>query len=82
VASSLAGFDALLATVQMPGGVPVATVGVGKSGAVNAAHLAARLLAIHDEGLATRIAEERAAQLAKVQEMDTDLQKRLRDEGL
>ena len=43
VASPLAGFDALLATVQMPGGVPVATVGVGKAGAVNAAHLAARI---------------------------------------
>jgi phosphoribosylaminoimidazole carboxylase PurE protein len=82
VASSLAGFDALLATVQMPGGVPVATVGVGKSGAVNAAHLAARLLAIHDEGLAAKIADERAAQRAKVQKMDDDLQKRLRDEGL
>ena len=82
VASSLAGFDALLATVQMPGGVPVATVGVGKSGAVNAAHLAARLLAIHDEGLAAKIADERAAQRANVQKMDDDLQKRLADEGL
>ena len=82
VASSLAGFDALLATVQMPGGVPVATVGVGKSGAVNAAHLAARMLAVEDAELAQRVADERAAQLEKVMQMDKDLAKRLEEEGL
>jgi phosphoribosylaminoimidazole carboxylase PurE protein len=82
VASSLAGFDALLATVQMPGGVPVATVGVGKSGAVNAAHLAARILALSDEELAGRVATERAGQLDKVMRMDGEVAQRLADEGL
>lgn len=82
VASSLAGFDALLATVQMPGGVPVATVGVGKSGAVNAAHLAARFLAVSDPELARKVADERAAQLANVQRMGDELQERLSEESL
>jgi phosphoribosylaminoimidazole carboxylase PurE protein len=82
VASSLAGVDALLATVQMPGGVPVATVGVGKSGAVNAAHLAARILAVSDPDLAEKVAAERANQLDNVMRMDGEVAKRLEDEGL
>jgi len=82
VASSLAGFDALLATVQMPGGVPVATVGVGKSGAVNAAHLAARILALGDEDLATEVIAEREQQLANVHRMDGEVDGRLAEEGL
>ena len=82
VASSLAGFDALLATVQMPGGVPVATVGVGKSGAVNAAHLAARMLAVADPALAEKVAAERANQQANVMRMDGEVGKRLEEEGL
>ncbi len=82
VASSLAGFDALLATVQMPGGVPVGTVGVGKAGAVNAAHLAARIIAISDDDLALKVADERASQVAKVIQMDSELQERLREEDL
>ncbi len=82
VASSLAGFDALLATVQMPGGVPVATVGVGKSGAVNAAHLAARMLAVADPALAEKVAAERANQQANVMRMDGEVAKRLEEEGL
>jgi phosphoribosylaminoimidazole carboxylase PurE protein len=82
VASSLAGFDALLATVQMPGGVPVGTVGVGKAGAVNAAHLAARIIALSDEGIARKVADERASQIDKVVHMDGELQERLAKEGL
>jgi phosphoribosylaminoimidazole carboxylase PurE protein len=82
VASSLAGFDALLATVQMPGGVPVATVGVGKSGAVNAAHLAARILALSDGDLAERVGDERATQYDNVMRMDGEVPQRLADEGL
>ncbi len=82
VASSLAGFDALLATVQMPGGVPVGTVGVGKAGAVNAAHLAARIIALSDEGIARKVADERASQIDKVVHMDGELQERLEKEGL
>ncbi len=82
VASSLGGFDALLATVQMPGGVPVGTVGVGKAGAVNAAHLAARIIAISDKDIARKVADERASQIDKVIHMDSELQERLEEEGL
>ncbi len=82
VASPLAGFDALLATVQMPGGVPVATVGVGKAGAVNAAHLAARIIAISDEELARKVADERNAQVDRVMRMDGEVSERLDEEGL
>ena len=82
VASSLGGVDALLATVQMPGGVPVGTVGVGKAGAVNAAHLAARIIAISDEDIARKVADERASQIDKVIHMDSELQERLEEEGL
>lgn len=53
--SALHGFDALLSTVQMPPGVPVATVSVGKAGAVNAAVLAAQVLALADPALAARL---------------------------
>ena len=53
--SPLGGFDALLSTVQMPPGVPVGTLGVGSWGARNAAHLAIRILALHDEELASRL---------------------------
>jgi phosphoribosylamine--glycine ligase len=50
-ASPLNGWDALLSTVQMPPGIPVATMGIGKSGAKNAAVLAARILAVHDQDI-------------------------------
>jgi phosphoribosylaminoimidazole carboxylase PurE protein len=53
--SPLGGFDALLATVQMPPGVPVGTLGVGSWGARNAAHLAIRILALSDPALARRL---------------------------
>ena len=53
--SPLLGFDALLATVQMPPGVPVGTLGVGSWGARNAAHLALRILALSDPAVAARI---------------------------
>ena len=62
--SPLGGFDALLATVQMPPGVPVGTLGVGSWGARNAAHLALRILALGDAALARRL-EEHAAALAR-----------------
>jgi phosphoribosylaminoimidazole carboxylase PurE protein len=61
--SPLQGFDALLATVQMPPGVPVGTLGVGAWGARNAAHLAVRILALTDVPLARRL-ERHRAQLA------------------
>jgi phosphoribosylamine--glycine ligase len=53
--SCLNGFDSLLSTVQMPPGVPVATVSIGKSGAVNAAVLAVQILALSDDALARRL---------------------------
>jgi len=62
--SPLGGFDALLATVQMPPGVPVGTLGVGSWGARNAAHLALRILALSDAALARRL-ETHAAALAR-----------------
>jgi phosphoribosylamine--glycine ligase len=53
--SALKGLDALLSTVQMPPGVPVATVSIGKPGAINAAVLAAQILAVGDAALADRL---------------------------
>jgi phosphoribosylaminoimidazole carboxylase PurE protein len=55
--SPLSGFDALLSTVQMPPGVPVATMGVGKSGATNAGIFAVQILALGDPRLAARLVE-------------------------
>jgi phosphoribosylaminoimidazole carboxylase PurE protein len=59
-AGGLGGLDALLSTVQMPKGVPVATVAVGSHGARNAAWLAAEILALSDEDLAARLREKRS----------------------
>ena len=60
------GLDALLSTVQMPRGVPVATVAVGEPGAANAGILAAEMLAISDEGIAERLKDMRERNAAKV----------------
>ncbi len=70
------GLDALLSTVQMPGGVPVATVAVGKAGARNAALLAAEILALSDAGLDERVRRARAAQAEAVAEADATLHER------
>lgn len=64
--SPLQGLDALLATVQMPGGIPVGTLGVGRSGAKNAGLLAAAILARKDPALRKRLAEWRELQASKV----------------
>jgi len=66
--SPLQGFDALLSTVQMPGGVAVATFGIGSSGAQNAALFAAAILARKDAGLRERLARQREARSAAVPE--------------
>jgi phosphoribosylaminoimidazole carboxylase PurE protein len=58
--SPLSGFDALMATVQMPPGVPVSTMGVGKSGAINAAILAVQILALSDPALAEKLVDYKA----------------------
>ena len=70
----LNGQDALLSTVQMPGGVPVASVAIGKAGAKNAAYLAAQILAISDVDLAQRVVSERAEAAEAVLEKDRQLQ--------
>jgi len=65
--SAVNGLDALLSTVQMPKGVPVACMGIGKHGAVNAALLAIQILSLSDEGLAAKFLEFRRSQAAKVE---------------
>lgn len=68
------GMDALLSTVQMPGGIPVATVAV--NGAKNAALLAIEILAVTDETLAAKLAESRRRETAAVLQADTDMRRR------
>jgi 5-(carboxyamino)imidazole ribonucleotide mutase len=70
----LNGQDALLSTVQMPAGVPVATVAIGKAGAKNAAYLAAQMIGIADPEIAKAVADDRAANAAAVIEKDKQLQ--------
>jgi 5-(carboxyamino)imidazole ribonucleotide mutase len=65
---ALSGQDSLLSIVQMPAGVPVGTLAIGKSGAVNAALLAAAVLALSDPGIAARLDRWRAEQTKKVAE--------------
>ncbi len=67
-ASSLQGLDALLSTVQMPPGVPVASMGIGKAGAQNGAVMAARILALSNETIAEKLAQFRQKMLKQVEE--------------
>lgn len=69
---ALKGLDSLLSIVQMPGGVPVATLAIGEPGAINAGILAAQILALSDEALAGRLADFRAAQTDAVAETVED----------
>ena len=69
---ALSGQDSLLSIVQMPAGIPVGTLAIGKAGAINAALLAAAVLALSDEALAGRLEAWRAAQTAKVAEEPSD----------
>ena len=66
-ASALSGIDALLSTVQMPAGMPVATVAIGKAGAINAAYLAIQILALEDEELRKKLLEDREKKAKKVE---------------
>jgi phosphoribosylaminoimidazole carboxylase PurE protein len=75
--SPLAGWDALLATVQMPAGVPVATMAVGKAGARNAAILAVQILAVADSKLQERLEHYKEELAEKVAEKAATLQKKL-----
>jgi 5-(carboxyamino)imidazole ribonucleotide mutase len=73
----LDGLDSLLSTVQMPAGIPVATVAVGKAGAKNAAFLACQILGLSDAELAARVKAERAANSQQVLAKNAALQKGL-----
>jgi len=64
--SKLNGLDSLLSTAQMPAGIPVGTLAVGKAGAINAAHFAAQILALSDEKIAAAVRKHREDQTRKV----------------
>ena len=70
----LQGFDALLSTVQMPGGIPVATVAVGRAGAKNAGYLAAQILSLGNPAVTTRLEHDRAANRDKVAAQNASVQ--------
>jgi phosphoribosylaminoimidazole carboxylase PurE protein len=74
--SALSGMDALLATVQMPAGFPVATMAIGKAGAVNAALLAAQILALEDRALADRLEAWRATKAGAVEKASEELSRK------
>ena len=78
-AGPLRGEDALLSTVQMPGGIPVATVAIGKAGAKNAGYLAVQMLAIAEDGFASELAAERERNAAEILRKNDALQERLRE---
>ncbi|MET0238555.1 MAG: 5-(carboxyamino)imidazole ribonucleotide mutase [Sphingobium sp.] len=69
---ALNGMDSLLSIVQMPGGIPVGTLAIGKAGAINAGLLAAGILALNDPALAARLDKWRADQTANVADSVTD----------
>jgi 5-(carboxyamino)imidazole ribonucleotide mutase len=75
--SDLKGLDALLATVQMPAGIPVGTLAIGEAGASNAAWLAASILALSDEQLAGRLREARREMAEKVERRNEVAQKQI-----
>ncbi len=75
--SSLNGLDALLATVQMPGGVPVATMAIDKAGAVNAAIFAAEILAVSDAEMARKLVEHKESLARSVDEKNERLKQQL-----
>ena len=76
-ATAMHGLDALLSTVQMPGGIPVATMAIGKAGAKNAALFAAEILAVTDAELAARLDALRADMAASVEEQSRKVKEEL-----
>lgn len=78
IESSLDGLDALLSTVQMPAGIPVASVAIGKAGAKNAAYLATQVLAVSNPALGQKLRDERAANAAAIRAKDEALQESLK----
>ena len=77
--SPLKGLDALLSTSMMPAGVPVATMGIGRAGATNAAVLAAQILARSDEAMAQRLKDYKKNMADRIEERDREM-KKARDE--
>lgn len=75
--SPLSGLDALLATVQMPGGIPVATMAIDKAGAVNAAIFAAEIIALSDGEVARKLVEHKEEMVRSVTEKNARLQKQI-----
>jgi phosphoribosylaminoimidazole carboxylase PurE protein len=78
--SPLSGLDALLATVQMPGGIPVATMAIDKAGAVNAAIFAAEIIALSDPEIARKLVAHKEEMVRSVSEKNARLQKQIADE--
>ncbi|NND67910.1 MAG: 5-(carboxyamino)imidazole ribonucleotide mutase [Halioglobus sp.] len=76
--ASLEGLDALLSTVQMPPGIPVGSVAIGKAGAKNAAYLAAQILSTSDEAMAKALRDERQANAEAIYIKDAALQEKLK----
>ena len=79
--ASLGGMDALLSTVQMPAGIPVATVAIGKAGAKNAAYLAVQILAVNDTALHTKLIREREDGARGVMVKDAVVQERIANQA-
>ena len=75
----LSGVDALYSTVQMPGGIPVATVAVGKAGAKNAAYLAAQIIALTDKDIDAKVKADREKAAKAVMDKDAALQEKLKN---
>lgn len=71
------GLDSLLSTVQMPGGMPVATVAVGKAGATNAAYLAMQIMALSDDDLAAKLSKDKEKKAKAVEEDSATIEKRI-----
>ncbi len=71
------GLDAMLSTVQMPSGMPVATVALGKAGAMNSAYLAMQILAIEDEELRAKLLEDRILKAKKVESDSSEVEVRI-----
>lgn len=74
---AIGGIDALLSTVQMPAGMPVGTVAIGKAGAINSAYMAMQILAINNPALAEKLKEDRAGKADKVEVDSASIEVRL-----
>jgi 5-(carboxyamino)imidazole ribonucleotide mutase len=72
--SAINGIDALFSTVQMPSGMPVATVAIGKTGAINSAYLAMQILALSDEELFVKLQEDRVKKAKQVEADSKDIE--------